>query len=287
LLFEIRIVFRLLYAPKTSFRQINFRINLTIFPIVTTANTIDEVLTALDRIIDTSMQDNNPHGLFACLYRRVTQQVKDALGTGYFEDDLRMERLDVAFANRYLIAHEAFQQQQACSTAWQSALLAGQKRTPFLLRHLLLGINAHINLDLGLAAAQIAPGDQIVALENDFNQINELLGAMVDDTQERLNRFSPLLRWFDNLTGKSDEWLAGFSVKKARDHAWGVALQAAQAGPQKAHQQEVELDQKVTQWANHLNQPGKWISIITTVIGWWEPGNYGPVMDALRSPAIT
>ena len=55
-----------------------------------------------------------------------------------------------------------------------------------VLRHLLLGINTHINLDLAIASAEVASGDSIHALQNDFNHINSSISSLIDDIQECL-----------------------------------------------------------------------------------------------------
>jgi hypothetical protein len=40
-------------------------------------------------------------------------------------------------------------------------------------------MNAHINLDLGIAAAQVAPGPALPALHTDFLCINAILASVV------------------------------------------------------------------------------------------------------------
>lgn len=60
---------------------------------------------------------------------------------------------------------------------------------PLILQHLLLGINAHINLDLGIAAAQTSPGDDLPDLRNDFVEINRVLVRQVDGIRERSENY--------------------------------------------------------------------------------------------------
>ncbi len=67
-------------------------------------NPIDDVIAKLDAIIAESHSTPSRAGYFAALYRRVTATVRDNIGKGYFDDDIRMEKLDVAFAGRYLDA---------------------------------------------------------------------------------------------------------------------------------------------------------------------------------------
>ena len=68
------------------------------------AGTIDEVIAHLTEIIDRSRRDRSRLGYFAALYRQVTVCVKAGIANNRFQNGERMERLDVAFASRYLSA---------------------------------------------------------------------------------------------------------------------------------------------------------------------------------------
>src|SRR5690606_9901383 len=127
-------------------------------------------------------------GYFAVLYRRVTARVDDGIRQGRFEDGARMERLDVVFANRYLDALARYRAGEATTRSWAVAFRAAETWNPLVLQHLLLGMNAHINLDLGIAAAETAPGAALPGLERDFHEITTLLGEMLDDVQDRIGR---------------------------------------------------------------------------------------------------
>ena len=119
--------------------------------------TIDEVLHELDQIIHTCRTTGSRFGFFATLYRNVTIKVKEGIAAGVFDDGPRMERFDVAFANRYLAALGRFRQNQSLSNCWRVAFETNGKYWPLIIQQLLVGTNAHINFDLGIAAAAIAP----------------------------------------------------------------------------------------------------------------------------------
>jgi hypothetical protein len=97
--------------------------------------------------------------------------VNEAILAGHFEDSARMERLDVAFANRYLDALESYHRGEELSKCWRTCFRAAHNWHPIVLQHLLLGIDAHINLNLGIAAAQTSPGTQLAGLRRDFESI--------------------------------------------------------------------------------------------------------------------
>jgi hypothetical protein len=133
----------------------------------------------------------------------------------------------VIFANRYLEAHARREAGEPAGAAWDVAFGAERAFWPVVLQHLLLGMNAHINLDLGVAAAAVAPGPALAALEPDFNRINEVLAGLVNDVENRLARVWPPLRRLDGLAGGADEAVIKFSLRAARDQAWRLATALA------------------------------------------------------------
>ena len=123
--------------------------------------TIDQVLDVLDKIIQQSEENNDPSGYFAALYRKVTEKVKQEIKNNYFDDGERMEKLDVEFANRYIDAYYGYKNNQTITQSWREAFEISTHYWPIVLQHLLLGMNAHINLDLGIAAAHISRNKNI------------------------------------------------------------------------------------------------------------------------------
>ena len=189
----------------------------------TPARTIDDVLAELDRIVEESLASGDRLGYFAALYRKVTRKVKEGIVSGYFEDGPRMERLDVVFADRYLDALAAYLRGDKPTLAWQLAFAAAGRWRPLILQQLLVGINAHINLDLGIAAATIAPGSSLAALRTDFDRINEILFSLVAEVENTIGEVSPWIAWLVRIGGKADDAIVRFSLKIARNEAWRFA----------------------------------------------------------------
>ncbi|RMG61043.1 MAG: hypothetical protein D6722_20215 [Bacteroidetes bacterium] len=187
------------------------------------ATTIDEVISQLDEIIDWAQAQNSRLGYFPCLYRAVTVAVRDGIDEGRFANGPQMETLDVRFANRYLEAFEDWQAGKNPTRVWQIAFEMSDWHGLSVMQHLMLGMNAHINLDLGIAAAETAPGELLPDLKADFLEINRLLGEMVDEVQDQLGAISPGLRVLDRLGGRVDEGLARLGLRAARSHAWWLA----------------------------------------------------------------
>jgi hypothetical protein len=88
------------------------------------------------------------HRVFLQTYQRTTAAVGKAVRGGEFEDPGWVSAWDVVFAELYLSALRAYYQDQRAGVPrpWRLAFAAPPELPA--LRHVLLGINAHINYDL-------------------------------------------------------------------------------------------------------------------------------------------
>lgn len=188
------------------------------------AHTLAEVLRHLDTIIDRCRQQNSRIGYFASLYKAMTLGVQTAIEQGVFDDGPRMERLDVAFANRYLEAYTQFSTGQIATHAWMHAFHAASQDKLCIVQHLLLGINAHINLDLGIAAATVTTPATIHELQHDFLLINNVIANIYALMQRRLKQVSWPVLFLSTLDPERSDAMINFSIQKARDMAWSNAL---------------------------------------------------------------
>jgi Family of unknown function (DUF5995) len=202
-------------------------------------STIEGVLARLDDIVGSGYQERSRAAYFAAVYRSVTRSVQAGIASGSFQDGPRMERFDVIFASRYFDAYNGFLAGRPVSRCWMLSFQAASRWPPLILQHLLLGMNAHINMDLGIAAAEVAPGRQLAGLEHDFNVINGILGAMVAKVRSEVERVSPWIRLLDRYGSPAEGVFINFALDKARANAWSVATRLAAMTPQ---QRIVELD---------------------------------------------
>ncbi len=220
------------------------------------AKTIADVIQQLTQIIDWCSSRDHPAGYFACLYRRMTVAVQTAIAQNGFQNGTRMEQLDVIFANRYIDAWQAYQNNQPCSKAWKFAFDTCSNPRVVVFQHLLLGINTHINLDLCIAAAQTAPGDKIHDLEADFMAINQIIAAQSQQVQTILAKIWWPMRLLQKLSNKNEEAVLNFSMTTARKTSWanGVAL-ATVSG--QAHTNYISaIDNSVLKIAGRVVSPG-------------------------------
>jgi hypothetical protein len=191
------------------------------------AKTIDAVIDSIDSIIDWSITAKSRLGYFAALYKRITAAVRVALKQGAFENKTRMERFDVAFANRYFAALNGYfypDKRPTATHAWQVTFDAAGRREPIIVQHMLGGVNAPIGLDLGIIAQSIAPDVQLPSLQEDFNRINTVLGSQVNGVVESINELSPVLADLYTVLQDNEINLITETLKFFRDSAWTFAM---------------------------------------------------------------
>ncbi|OIV41346.1 hypothetical protein BKM63_12440 [Flavobacterium johnsoniae] len=236
------------------------------------ATTIDEVIQFLDEIIEKSKIDQSNLGLFAILYREVTVRVKLGIQAGSFQNGERMEKLDVIFANRYLKAYYQYQAKEKPSECWGFAFEQAEDFWPIVLQHLLLGINAHINLDLGIASAQVSTVEDIEDLKSDFDKINFILSNLVGGVEKCLIKIWPTLTWILKATGKIDNFFIDFSMETARNGAWKFANEFV-AVPENQIEACIKLrDERITEIARLVSNPGYFVSAVFKFIRLFERG---------------
>lgn len=246
------------------------------------AATIDEVIRQLEIIVQDASSSGDPLGIFAVVYLGVTRDVKSGIQEGKFEDGARMERLDVVFANRYLEALSQYKNSEPCTHSWKIAFEAAQNQDFMILQHLLLGMNAHINLDLGIAAAECVDARRILELERDFMSINSVLAAKIDAVQDRLSAVSPLLFLLDWAGQRKDERFAEFSLAQARKQAWHTALNFSKLEAAKKMEAIENVDGVVATLGRLISHPGKWIGWLLKLIRFFEKKDARRVMAVLQ-----
>lgn len=217
------------------------------------ANSIEEVIAIMNDIIQDAMSQQTRLGYFASLYRTVTIVVKERCDEGFFEDNDRMRELDTIFANRYFVAYDCFQKNSGtASDCWTASFEVIENESLLILQHLLLGMNAHIALDLGVATAQVAQGELTESLKRDFYRLNHLLAGLIDVVQKEVSEASPLLHYLDKWAWRIDETFVSFGINIARDTALDFAEELI-ALPEDQWQEAIEKrDKKVGQFARRI-----------------------------------
>jgi hypothetical protein len=129
----------------------------------------------------------------------------------------------VTFATRFLDALDAWRAGEMPSRAWLKAFEATLSPTPVILQHLLAGMNAHITLDLGIAAARTCPGAALAGLRTDFDRINDVLAALTPTVESEIGRESPEFGLLSRVAPALENRIVGFAMGEARAMAWSFA----------------------------------------------------------------
>lgn len=244
--------------------------------------TIDEVILQLEKIIAYCEINNSCAGYFAVLYHKVTRKVKECIADKNFEDGIRMEKLDVIFATRYLSAFYSWLDGKPTSQSWKVAFDAYADNSALVMQHLLLGMNAHINLDLGVATGTVMAGEIIEGIHNDFNTINAILGSMIDNVEDCLTKVNPLLRLLDLHVFKYDEMLVEFSIKTARDGAWSFAEELSDKKDNDYENCILTRDARIQQLGISIAKPyGFLLKIVVKIIRLFEKKDIDTIIKIL------
>jgi len=235
----------------------------------------------MDDIVEQCRRNNLRAGYFAVLYRFVTIRIKEGIENGEFDDSERMEILDSIFAQRFFDAFDGFYNQSGhpVTESWKHAFESAEAGNFVIMQHLLLGINAHINLDLGIAAAETMQNRDLNEIWNDYDKVNGILSSLVEQVKSNISRVSLLFGPMITLAKGRDEMLIDFSIIAARDGAWLFAHRYAAASNKKV---EIQLrDQTIAQLAGRLTNTGTVLSFLIRVIRWGEYRSLPSELDRL------
>ena len=251
---------------------------------------IDGVLLKMDENLAWCLANNSRAGYFAALYRRVTRTVRARIGTGYFDNDERMETLDVTFASRYLTAFDQWRTgDPAISACWKVAFDAVADPKLIILQNLLVGMNAHIDYDLGIAAAEVAGTmEGLESLHGDFNKINALLACLVPTVFSEIGDLSPLIHLVEDVGEPDEEKLVDFLMDVARDFAWLLANELVILRDFPDHQQKLlsMKDQEVSWIGKKIVDPGGVLGKVLHVVWIPESKNVQKNIEALAAPEL-
>ena len=219
------------------------------------AGSVDDVIRLLTAVVDEARLARHRRGFFVAVYRVMTLAVQRGIAAGTFDDGERMARFVVSFANRYLGALATYRAGGVPTRAWKSAFDCAERRDRLILQHVVMGINAHINLDLGVSAAEVA-GEAIDAMKPDFERVNGVIGGLLDPVQAAIGRFSPLLGLVWRVADRPDDEVLNFSFRVAREEAWRHAVLLSRQPPEDRPALIESFDRTAALLARLVNDPG-------------------------------
>jgi len=219
------------------------------------ARNIHDVIDLMSSMVNQCIVRGDRMGFFCALYRMVTEVVRDKCNQGFFADNDRMRELDVHFANRYFIALAAYKRREPLTASWKAAFDATKNHDMMIMQHLLLGMNAHINLDLGISTAEVSGGVLTPSLKKDFDALNDILTALSARVQQNIVQVSPMIRKFEPVYKYVDDLFVRVGITNARTRAWGFAEELVSIPYEQWESHIAERDQQVAQLAHQITQP--------------------------------
>ena len=244
---------------------------------------IDAVAERLGAIVDEARSAGSRLGFFPAVYQQMTLAVRQGIEDGAFDDGTRMSEFDALFAARYFDALALWEGGGETTRSWKVAFRTAECPDRLVLQCLLVAINAHINLDLAVVAAELNPGGDIGFFEADFNRINDILGQLLDRVEDTIARYSPLLAVLDRVGGRHEEDVLNFSFVRARAEAWRQAVVLAHLAENHRRQAIGLLDRKVEFLGRIVEDPGGILGRSLEVIGFAESDDVGGIIDALST----
>lgn len=212
--------------------------------------------------------DDDPRRYFLAAYRRTTIAVRGALLAGRFYDPCWVECWDVGFAGLYVDAIEQSDAGARAPSPWARTFDAARQGGLPPLRHVLLGMNAHINFDLPqalLAAITDAEfGDRrlLAQRRHDHEQIDAILTARVDAEDHELRRVErPGDRTsLDRLMTPFNQAATKRFLRESRRKVWVNAMllsAARRSGPAALRSRLGQLEELSHQRVVELCSPGQ------------------------------
>jgi hypothetical protein len=199
---------------------------------------IDELTARMTGLLEPLEAAGDQRRHFHATYLRTTIAVAEELRRGGFSDTDWVEEWDVAFAGLYLDALDAGLAGQAPARPWAIAFSAPAALPA--LRHVLLGMNAHINYDLPQALLAVISADQfddaalLARREADHRVIDDVLAARVTAEDAELTRISGPAPLIDRALRPVSRRATQRFLRESRQKVWANAIilnQARRQGP--------------------------------------------------------
>jgi Family of unknown function (DUF5995) len=225
---------------------------------------IEELIARMAALLEPLESAGDKRRYFHATYQRTTIAVAEKIKRGGFADPGWVEVWDVAFAGLYLEALEADLAGRQPSRPWAIAFGAPAGLPP--LRHVLLGMNAHINYDLPQAIVTVISDAQfddaalIARREADHRAIDGVLASRVAAEAEELASLSGPAPLLDRVLAPLSRLGTQRFLREARQKVWANATALSRArrqGPDDYARALAQLEELSAAKVTALQAPGQ------------------------------
>ena len=241
---------------------------------------IDELIARMAALLEPLQTAGDQRQYFHATYQRTTIAVAEELKRGGFADTEWVERWDVAFADLYLDALEAALTGGKPARPW--AIAFGAPADLPALRHVLLGMNAHINYDLPQALLAVITDEQfddpvlLARREADHRAIDNVLASRVAAEDDELTSASGPAPLLDRLLRPFNRLGTQRFLREARQKVWANAIALSRArrqGPDTYAAVLAQLEELSAAKVEALQAPGQvLLKLAATGFGVQLPG---------------
>jgi len=225
---------------------------------------IEELIGRMAALLESLQATGDQRRYFHATYQRTTVAVAGALRSGGFLDAGWVERWDVAFAGLYLDALQDALAGRRAARPWEVAFSAPAGLPP--LRHVLLGMNAHINYDLPQALLAVITDDDfadpalLARRESDHRAIDDILASRVSAEGDELAAISGPGSSLDRLLRPLSQLATRRFLRESREKVWANAVVLSQArirGPHAYASALSQLEELSAAKVTALQAPGQ------------------------------
>jgi Family of unknown function (DUF5995) len=224
---------------------------------------IEELICRMAALLEPLQATGDPRRYFHATYQRTTIAVAEELERGGFADPEWVERWDVAFADLYLDALQTALAGSEPTRPW--AIAFGAPAGLPALRHVLLGMNAHINFDLPQALVAVITDEQfddpalVARREADHKAIDTVLASRVAAEDDELTQISGPGTLMDRLLRPFNRLGTQRFLREAREKVWANAVALSRArrqGPEAYTEVLAQLEELSAAKVAALMAPG-------------------------------
>jgi hypothetical protein len=230
-------------------------------------SSIKQLIERMETLLEPLVRNQDRRRFFHATYIRTTRAFGAEVERGGFLDNEWTERWDVAFADLYLEALERWNRGEDPSGPWQIAF--GAASEPLIpLRHVLLGVNAHVNFDLPQALLEVISDDEfddpavVAARSADHRHADDILAARVAaEDRELWKETEPgALTLVDRVLTPFNRLGTKRFLKEARRKVWHnakILSSARRSGPEALRAKVRELEDLSAARVADLRAPGQ------------------------------
>ena len=224
---------------------------------------IEELIGRMAALLEPLQATGDPRRYFHATYLRTTIAVAGELERGGFADPEWVQRWDVAFADLYLDALQIALAGSEPARPW--AIAFGAPAGLPALRHVLLGMNAHINFDLPQALVAVITDEQfddpalLARREADHKAIDTVLASRVAAEDDELTQISGPGTLMDRLLRPFNRLGTQRFLREAREKVWANAVALSRArrqGPEAYTEVLAQLEELSAAKVAALMAPG-------------------------------